>query len=272
MHEKIQINDSIFEFASAQPYYPKYKHIADSLQIPVWQKSDLNGDNKTDLIVMGLSEQKLTSWIILAQENQQFEIYDMNYCSLVDVRFCKPFHIGNQTVILTHTILIDPNNQTKYETYLPNLRTDTLLFYQNYLINYASVQATIQPDTILFETSSPYYILSTLITKDKKTIIYYTEIKHLRDLRFEKTDTLITANLPDSLYAKMLGIISIMNLKEMNQVHNLDSNSSSISIQIRYQDGSTKTILDDGLCQKNMMVLNELFRSILDLPEFDLGK
>lgn len=223
-----------------------------------WQKADLNGDGRTDLLFILYHQHTFNSFIVMDDGRQGFEVHHLSKSlfwrtrELIDLTT-----ISEQPVILFHY-------QKQQITRRPHQvidkpQTDTLVYKFDNFVEYNPAPVPVQLLNINCSTSPcfgscPVFEL-TIKSNGKATYINYNNTTN---------EQIFTGNIVANKLKQITDLLGYINIRQLKDNYAVNwTDDQTVNLTITFADGSSKTIKDYGM--RGTFGLSRLYELLFDL-------
>jgi hypothetical protein len=230
--------------------------MAEKWQIKSWEKTDLNGDGRTDLLAI-LYWYDYGVYAVMDKGDDKFEFLTLSYNNSEKCEFAKPVVVNNQPLLLFY--------QKKAVSHTPGKgvkrtdQVDTLVYRNGDFIELNRNPANYGIDSIQFRTtycmgSCPVFTISA--ARDGNAM-YNAQTYNPKQGNFSG---LIQAKNMEEI----IDLINFIDIKAKENNYNVSwTDDQTAFIRVRFTDGTVKEIKDYGM--KGNFGLRLLYKKFFDL-------
>ncbi|WP_214070001.1 DUF6438 domain-containing protein [Mucilaginibacter sp. dw_454] len=220
-----------------------------------WQKVDLNNDGRTDLVAI-CHWYQYENFIVMDNGDGTFKlmylVYDSWFCELVNI-----IRRNDQNLIVFHTI--DSDMLDRFE----QPRTDTLIYKYDHFVELNEHPPKYAIDSLIFYDGSVYgnhcgscpkfrmKVNRKGKTRYERYVYGGTSVKtaggySVKDFKIS-TELKAQGKVLSSQQKEILNMINYINFKKLKDKYEVPwTDASTTTIQVKFKDGSSKTIVDYG--------------------------
>jgi hypothetical protein len=248
--------------------------LAKTWGIKNWQKIDVNGDKRTDLIAI-IYQYKYSNYIAIDNGDNTFKLILISYSTFNECELVNAIKIKHQSLLVFHGY----HYKSLYDT-TKWPRTDTLIYKFNSFIELNDHSANYEIDSVILTDgyatqndcgSCPHFNMI-ITNSDSLSFDRYiyggTSVKTpggYKVIDFSvKTQPLFKAGVLKHDRQEVFDMVRYINLKNLKKLYQVPwTDDFTSSIRIKFKDGTSKTITDYG--GRGTFGLQALFKKLYAL-------
>lgn len=229
-----------------------------------WQKTDFNGDGKTDLLViMYFDKRDFNTYVFVDNGQSGFKVHNLKRDHFANCELAHIITVDSRPALLYTYVKREPTRQIF--DYRQHLQTDTLIYQFDGFAEYNAKPPLLAVNSVYIKTygawmETPAFELT--LKRNGQALYESHEFKAKKGVQ--------TGKITDQQFKKLVDLMSYININKLQDHYAVNwTDDQTVILTITFADGSVKSIEDYG--QKGSFGLSHLYGLLFALRSNEQG-